>query len=164
MRRLRKHFGKLRRLGWRERVALLQAGVLLVPVRLALVVLPFRSVLRMADRVGRTRALSSRYSPDDENARLHRIVWAVKVVGNRIFPGNPCLTQALVVHALYRRSGRHADLRIGVRREPGAALEAHAWVESSGEVVIGGADSSHNYTPLPPLSSLPHDPADILRA
>lgn len=76
------------------------------------------------------------------------IGWAVATAARRI-PAATCLTQALAAQYLLRRRGLEADLRIGVARAAGEPLEAHAWVESRGQVVVGGV--ARPYTPLPSL-------------
>ncbi|MGE0441931.1 MAG: lasso peptide biosynthesis B2 protein [Gemmatimonadales bacterium] len=40
-----------------------------------------------------------------------------------------CLKRGLTLYALLQRSGRPADLVVGVRRSATGALEAHAWLE-----------------------------------
>ena len=57
-------------------------------------------------------------------------------------PAATCLTQALVTKLWLARTGHHATVRIGVARSDGGELQAHAWVENSGTVVIGGSESS----------------------
>lgn len=151
--------GKLARASWSERRALVRAAVLLVAVRTALLTLPLRTVLRMAERAGgrgtKTRpaghAASAGNGGADADPDLRRIIWAVEVMGNRLFPKNPCLTQALVVQVLFRRAGRPADLRIGVRRDTEATPQAHAWVESEGVILIGHSEALQGYVTLPPL-------------
>ncbi len=69
--------------------------------------------------------------------------------GCRLFPKNPCLIQAAVVQRLLWRKGHPSELRIGVRKEGGKHLEAHAWVESGGEVVVGARGRSDEHVPLP---------------
>ena len=131
----------------------------MIAVRTALLTLPLRKVLGLAERAGARGArpppagdsAASRSGAPDADADLHRMVWAVEVMGNRLFPRNPCLTQALVIQVLYRRAGRPAELRIGVRRETDAAPQAHAWVESEGTIVIGQSEALRGYVSLPPL-------------
>jgi hypothetical protein len=130
---------------WSERIALVRAAGLLLAARMALLLLPLRRVLEFASRVPET----------DRNPRddpfLQRMSWAVDVVARRLFPRNPCLTQAVVVQRLFRKRGRPAELRIGVRKEHGATLEAHAWVESEGEILIGARGLAPDHVALPPL-------------
>ena len=37
---------------------------------------------------------------------------------------------------------------LGVTKGKGGQLEAHAWVESEGQIVIGGSDSPSRFAPL----------------
>jgi hypothetical protein len=139
-----KLFRKLSGIGWQERAALLRATGLLVVARLALRALPLRKVLAWASPP------ADRSTPPQERG-LQRLIWAVDVVGWRLFPRNPCLTQAIAVQRLLRRRGYPAELRIGVRKGEDASLDAHAWVESGGEVVIGGRGLADDHIPLPPI-------------
>ena len=43
-----------------------------------------------------------------------------------------CLRRAVVLAALLRRSGRDAEVVIGVRRAPAGGFEAHAWLRCDG--------------------------------
>jgi hypothetical protein len=113
-------------------------------VRLMLWLLPFRVV----------RALLTRFTPTAEGRKyteqmpLERVAWAVSITSHYV-PAATCLTQALVAKLLLGRIGHHAVVRIGVMRSPGEELQAHAWVESRGKIVIGGSESSlKRYTPL----------------
>ena len=137
--------GKFRDASWADRRAILAAGALLLAVRTALLLLPLRTVLRLAERRGPPPSRPS------DDTRLERMVWAVDVMGHRLFPANPCLTQAVLVQALYRRAGRPAELRIGVKREDPSRLAAHAWVEYQGTILIGAVEAAHGYVPMPPF-------------
>jgi hypothetical protein len=81
-----------------------------------------------------------------------RMRWAVEVAG-RYVPGATCLTQALALQIWLGRHGQSAALRLGVARGAGERLEAHAWLEHEGRVIIGAAERPR-YTPLPPLEGL----------
>jgi len=54
-----------------------------------------------------------------------------------------CLRRGVVLYWLLRRSGRPVELRIGVRREAGAALAAHAWLMKDGAPYLE-PDPSHS--------------------
>jgi hypothetical protein len=75
-----------------------------------------------------------------------RIAWAVTAVSRYVVKAT-CLTQALTLQVLLQKEGYNAALRIGVIRNEEGQLHAHAWVESEGEVLIGGSEIS-SYTPL----------------
>jgi hypothetical protein len=135
-------------LGMSEKLTVLRAATVLIAVRAVFVVLPFASALRVIERVARLRRGPSAPSG------VSRTVWAVERVGTRLFPRNPCLTNAYAVHLLLRRRGHPTVLRIGVRRGEQREPKAHAWVECGGDVLIGGPDSKAEYVPLPDLSAV----------
>jgi hypothetical protein len=128
-----------------ERAALVRAVVLVGAVRAALAVVPFVRLLRGLD--GLARRLPA---PPADAAYRRRAAWAVGAVAGRLVPGGPCLTQALVLKFVLSRRGHPAVLRIGVAKESGL-LHAHAWLESDGEVVIGGEEALGHLRPLPQL-------------
>jgi hypothetical protein len=68
-------------------------------------------------------------------------------------PGATCLSQALAAQTLFLRQGYPAELHIGVAKNETGQLEAHAWVESEGQVVIGDLQNLSRYTPLPSLEA-----------
>jgi hypothetical protein len=138
------------RLPVRDLIAFLRAAVMVTVVRSALAVLPFRTVLRIADRWAR-RPNRTR-GPEAERDRMLR---AVEAAARRLLPAGPCLSQAIVADVLLRRRGFDSHLRIGVARGESGVLKAHAWVESDGEVVIGGEESPIDYTAFPNLRATP---------
>jgi hypothetical protein len=108
-------------------------------------VLPFRTLRRLlAGRVKRSAGWrgTARVSPD-------RIAWAVTVAGRYARGRATCLVEALAVETLLAQGGHPARLRVGVAREEDGRLQAHAWVESGGRVVIGGSEKTlERYTSL----------------
>jgi hypothetical protein len=79
---------------------------------------------------------------------IDHVVWAVRTAGRHLFPARPCLPQALAARFLLSRLGVATDLRIGVRKPETDVLQAHAWVEADGEVLIGGPDAPSEYHTL----------------
>ncbi len=75
-----------------------------------------------------------------------QLAWAVGV-SSRYLPKATCLVQALALHLLLQQAGHQASLHIGVDNATGGRLEAHAWVESQGKVLMDGPNIS-KYTPL----------------
>ena len=131
---------KLARLPASERWLLARACVLVAVVRVCLWLLPFRSVQRLTDRLMRgacSRSLTS----------TERVAWAVRT-SSRHIPRASCLTQAMAAQVMLARRGIPSQLRIGVAKSEAGRLEAHAWVESDGNVVIGGLPDLARYTPL----------------
>jgi hypothetical protein len=79
---------------------------------------------------------------------IESIVWSI-VVARQYVPVATCLTQALAGQILLTQHGEPALLRIGVAKNEAGKLEAHAWVESRGRIVIGALPELVRYTPLP---------------
>ena len=94
---------------------------------------------------------AARSIPADQQ---ERILWAVSAVNRRLFPVRPCLTQALTARYLLARRGVPSTLRIGVTRGEDQSLQAHAWLEQRGEVLIGGKASPDAYHPLHDVKSI----------
>jgi hypothetical protein len=119
---------------------LLHAFSLVLAVRVGLWLLPVRTIGRLLSRLPQSK---QRGFPDP--SLPDRVARAVRRV-SRVVPGATCLTQALAAQALLERRGLPTRLRIGVR-ERSQAMHAHAWLESGGMTVIGGAPAEE-WTPL----------------
>jgi hypothetical protein len=66
----------------------------------------------------------------------------------RHIPGATCLVQAISLCRLLHREGYESVLQVGVLPPNAGRLEAHAWVECEGEIILGGSNSADLYTPL----------------
>lgn len=148
---------KLRTLSAADRRLLAETGLLLVLTRIGLWLIPYPKLRRVMDRAHPSVREPPREFPN-------RVSWAVTTVARRL-PAMTCLVQSLTAHALLHRRGYRADLRIGVQaRASNAArpLEAHAWVECEGRVVVGKVQNLADYTVLtptaPPASPATPDP------
>ncbi|TCJ15480.1 lasso peptide biosynthesis B2 protein [Rubrobacter taiwanensis] len=145
MRSATKRLRRLLRRPAAERRLLLKAALLLTATRLGLWLLPFQTLRDWLARLAETP-----FRKRDDRLSRESVVWAVETAGRYISPANTCLTQALATQVLLARRGYPALLHIGVVRGEGGRLEAHAWVESEGSVVIGGFELER-YTPLATL-------------
>ena len=125
-----------------DRAVLFEALMLILALRVALRVLPFARVRRGLDawadlNVGAT-AHDVRHVHDmlRDSFQAGRVAWAVSAIGRRA-RGTTCLAEALAADSMLRRYGHTPSLKIGVRRGTVISLDAHAWVEVGGAVVIG---------------------------
>jgi len=124
---------------------LFTSAALLAAIRLGLWLIPFHLLRRLLSKFNR----ETRSANAGDEAKLSKIVWAVSVLGNRM-PGS-CLTQALATQLMLGRRGRPTTLRIGVALNEEGAFRAHAWLETEGEIIIGGSESRSRFCLLPPL-------------
>ena len=130
----------------RDPLFLLEATVVLAFVYLGLRLLPFQSVRSLLSRFeAQTRLKSSTDAADTTLAP--RLLGAVDRAGRRL--GMTCLPRALTAHALLARRGIRTNVQIGVSRVPGSPLEAHAWVECSGVVVMGQIPNLTRFVKMP---------------
>ena len=132
-----------------DRRLLMRSVALIGAARAALWVLPFNIARRLLVRPGRPRSAPF--------ATTERIGWAISI-GKRFVPKGNCLPQALAAESLLVRAGHPVELRVGVAKSANGWLEAHAWVESRGRLVVGDLTQGlSTYTPLPALPPL-HTP------
>jgi hypothetical protein len=111
----------------------------LAATRLALRTLTWRRAVQLLDG-----PLPVRRSP----ARGPAEVAAAVLEASRLLPGtSSCLAQALAARTLLRRQGLPCEIRIGVNRTSHGGIEAHAWIESEGQVILGVAEPK--YAPFP---------------
>ena len=134
---------KFRRLLPAERRLIMRALFWLGVIRLGLWLLPFQTLQRLLAGLTRAPARESHGPPS-----FDQIAWAV-AAASRYVPSATCLTRALVTRTLLAQRGYAAHLCIGVARRAGGQLDAHAWVESPGQIVIGGGSRLGRYTRLP---------------
>jgi hypothetical protein len=111
----------------------------------ALVVVPFHRWRNWLQRLTRRR----RPLPLADQPAVERVKWAVEAAA-RAVPGGTCLSAALTGQSLLQHYGYSADLHVGVCVRPGHQLEAHAWVEREGQVVIGDTGDLDSYHTLLP--------------
>jgi hypothetical protein len=131
---------RLTRAEWR---LLCEALVLVALVRVALWFFPFSAVER---RYQVDRMVSRPGSEADPAA----IALAVRRAA-RLIPAASCLTQALAARAALARRKLACDLRIGVAKDDRGRLQAHAWVECEGRVLLGDLPDLTRFVPMPRL-------------
>jgi Transglutaminase-like superfamily len=98
-------------------------------VRLGLTLFSYNRVRAVVMR------LDARQSADI--ADLRRVAWGVAAAA-RFVPRASCLTQALSGQYILARQGSASNIRIGIERDTGARLKAHAWLMSGNQIVLGG--------------------------
>jgi hypothetical protein len=133
-------FGRFARLGPDERRLVLSAIACLGVVQTALAVLPWRLATVVIARARRACPSTCRPAP--------RIVWAVHAASG-VLPRTTCLARALTLQALLASAGLAATIEVGVARDAGGALVAHAWVERDGVPLLDTAEGVAGYTRVP---------------
>jgi hypothetical protein len=128
-----------------EKRLLIRAVLTVGAIRLALWFMPFRFVRQLLQR-----RINRPVRPDAlDGASIDRVAWAV-MVSSRYLPAATCLTQSLATLLLLSQKGQKADLKIGVAKCSEGKLQAHAWVETEGRIVIGKMRGLSNFSVLRP--------------
>ncbi len=128
-----------------ERRLLAEAASLLVAARTALWIFPYRwTQRRFSVPVSRAR----RVADEAVAAGLAADVALAVRRASRGVPAASCLTQALATRAMLGRHGVTCTLCFGVAKRDDGMLEAHAWVEHAGRVVIGRVPDMERFARL----------------
>ena len=134
MRRVRRFFS----LPASERRLLLRTLWRLCVICLRLHLLPEKKWRPMLDASSSPASGTAEYTEQ-------QIAWAVRAAA-RYVPAANCLPQAIVAKRLLEEQGYRPVIRIGVQRPQERVLNAHAWVDIAGRVVLG--DDGQDYQPL----------------
>jgi Transglutaminase-like superfamily len=127
---------KFLRLSRDERRLVTSAAATLAIVRIALWTIPYASVRRIVSVLARAARRDLRFP----KPTAEQISWAVGAASSGIPGGANCLAKALAAEVMLSRFGYDCNLRIGVTKAVSGQLEAHAWLESDGKVLIGQFD------------------------
>lgn len=133
-------------LPWREKRFFIKAAFLLLLIRLGLWVLPFRMMRRLLTY----RKKAPAGSENIDRLPIDKIVRTVRAASGYV-PVATCLTQALATVVLLSQIGYPARVRIGVVKSDEGRLQAHAWVESDGRIIIGQHPDLYRFSVLSPL-------------
>lgn len=135
---------KLCLLSWQQRRVLLYAYLWLNALRLALWFFPFGTIRRQIENIKSIWICGRTTNP----ISIELVAWSV-AVSSRYAPGTAkCLVQALTTQLLLNRYRYPHKLHIGVAMGESRTLEAHAWVECQGKVIIGGLSNLGKFRPL----------------
>ena len=110
-------------------------------VKCGLRLLPFRTMVTLIKK--------DLIKPGPTSFPLNQLLGAIDTAGRNV-PRATCLVRAIAGQAFLARYGHQTDLRIGVLKDQSEKrVKAHAWLESHGMVLLGGAVGS--YTAFPTL-------------
>ena len=107
--------------------------------------------------MGGSRRAERRAGPsaDVASSEAVRAIGAAVRRSSGLVPVATCLPQALAARVMLERHAVPNELRFGVAKTSTGALEAHAWVEVDGAVIVGSLPNLSRYRRMPDL------PADL---
>jgi hypothetical protein len=134
---------KFFRLSRHDRSILLEATLWLVVSGLAIAILPFHQVGRLASRpIKRPEP-----SPRVRSTEVKRIRQALGVSASRVPFRAVCFQQGLAAQFMLRWRGIPSVLYYGATLDNGSGLSAHVWVRD-GDVDVIGCEMASRYTQL----------------
>lgn len=150
---MKRWLARVRRTSAHEWLLMAEAFLLVLRIRVALWIHPFKRV---------QAAYTARGERSEGNCDRCLDVSTAKAVGvavrrsSRLVPGATCLPQALATHVMLARRGVPNALRFGVAREANGGLQAHAWIEVGEVVVAGDLPDLARYQRMPDLPDPRH--------
>ena len=131
------------RLSWQHRLLLLEAFLWLAIGGIAIAVLPFRHVGRLAARPIRRPTLPYQATLN----KVQGIRWAIIATAARVPWRALCFQQGLAAQLMLRRRGIPSVLYYGAAQGEGTGLSAHVWVRV-GEIDVIGGEIAHRFAIL----------------
>lgn len=131
----------------KNRRLVLEAALLAIGVWTGLRLLQFQTLRRALGYYVISARVRDDRQPTSPEATVNQVAWAVTAVAAHLPVSLTCLVKALAVDAMLQRRGFDSVLRIGVR-EHSTPLQAHAWIEWNGKVVMGEIESLSHYAVL----------------
>jgi Transglutaminase-like superfamily len=117
-----------------------EAALGLAVARLALISIPFRCIVPWLTR-------QPRHQKPGANALMNIQVRRAVIIAARYAPWRAvCLPQAMAAKWMLARRGYSSTLYLGVSKNR-AAFIAHAWLDTGGMTVVGGANKA-DFTPV----------------
>jgi hypothetical protein len=135
---------KFNQLSRPEKLLFLQSMLILTSVTLGLRALPWLKLQSLLLKLANWHARSAR-----RRVSLRSISRSIRAASHYI-PKATCLPQALTAQYLLIWNSYPADFQIGVAKAANGKLEAHAWVISKDQMVIGNVRDSGRFVRLSP--------------
>lgn len=133
---------KFIRLSWLDHLLLLEATIWLGIARMAILIAPFRLLARHCGRqmmeVPAVEELEHKYL-------LQQVSWAVAVMSRYLPWESKCLAQALAAKMMLNYRGIPSTLYLGLAKDRGKQLKAHAWLRS-GTFFLTGSRGKNQFT------------------
>lgn len=130
-------------------------------IEVGLSCMPIQNLLRIIQRQTKLRTRTREKEP--LRPTPERVAYCVGLAARMHVLESTCLKKALVLYALLTRQGSDAQLLIGAAKAAKGQLDAHAWLECQGKVLMGDP-SPGLYATLCSLGSTPRGPQPHARA
>ena len=152
---LRETIRKIKRCTPNDFCLLVEAAVLLGIMRVA-ILFPFKRVVKLLGLKEGEDEAERESTPAESTVRIG---WAVRAAACRTPWESRCLVQALACAVMLRRRKIPSTIYLGLARDDGRDLTAHAWLKSDGCVLTGEGERCR-FTTVAAFSTMPSDKTD----
>lgn len=124
-----KRFEKFSQLHWLQKIIYLKVFLVILIIKISLGILSFPNFKKLYSLLSKTYKQKT-YHPE----YIQTLVLAIKACSPSLTA--TCLPQALALKFFLRKSPLYI-LKIGVQKDVNNKFEAHAWIETNGEIILG---------------------------
>lgn len=125
-----------------HRQMVLEAFLYLGLARLAILIIPFRTIAPYLGQLGASTPEST--EPLSQNT-ARQVSWAVSTASRHTPWQSRCLAQAIAAKMMLRRRGLASTLYLGLKKAGEKSLDAHAWLRY-GDIILTGGESLDMFT------------------
>jgi hypothetical protein len=129
--------GKFLRLSSSDRRLFVEAAIWLGIARLAVLVVPFRWITPF---FGTHMVESTENTTPDHKDIMGRVSWAVQTASRHLPWECKCLAQAIAGKGMFKTRRVPSTLYLGLLKDGGEKLKAHAWLRTGDLIVTGARD------------------------
>lgn len=120
-------------------ILIAQAWIWFGLVEVGLNCLSLKKLLQIIQREGDGQAIDEKQEKELRRPTPERVAYCAGLAARLHALDATCLKKALVLHALLARRGIKSQLLIGAAKAENGQLDAHAWLECHGKVLLGEA-------------------------
>jgi len=124
------------------KILLPEACLLLILLSIALLLLPYKVLIRYLKYQPDKNPQSPNYHVPSPNSPEAHVARAISICSRRLVPWAKCLPQAMAADIMLSRREIQSHLFVGVFLQKDGKLGSHAWL-CSGRVFVTGLEGSH---------------------
>ena len=116
----------------KKKILIIKATLLLLVVRLWLYFFSFKSIYNFIRKERKNNDLNT-----NNTISKTEVIWSVEATSNHLPFISTCLIKALAAYILLSNYNHQSNIKIGITKPKNNILDAHAWIESNGEIIMG---------------------------
>lgn len=139
-----KRVRRLIALSWTNQWLLVQSMFWLISIKLGLYIFQFQTLRDVLAKASQKKGYLGEPVPNS----IERVVWSIEFSSRYLPVFINCLPKALAAQVMLSQRGQNVEVIIGARRNQLGQLQAHAWVEFQGKVIVGNINNLSQFSRL----------------